>query len=237
VSPEIKKTGGKLDFDKETVTGILDKMGRDDRYTTKSLSTLSFDRLYTQLTNTEAGVIKQLLSLDPKELGFLGPFVSMDEPPKDLVPIDGQKFVRNGKESIIANRYLPDEVLRAFLKMQVAIKDDIGSRLMVESGYRSPAQQAIVFLTYLEKFKFDIKYVASGVALPGYSQHGDPVHTAMDVINQDGIPTDEEPHLFADTKEYKWLTENAMRFDFHMSYPKGNEFGVKYEPWHWQYRG
>ena len=120
--------------------------------------------------------------------------------------------------------------------MQSAVKQAINSRLMVESGYRSPAHQAITFLTYLEKFAFDIKYVASGVALPGYSQHGDPINTAIDVINQGGIPTDEEPELFAHTPEYQWLLDRAADFDFHLSYPKRNEFGVKFEPWHWQYR-
>lgn len=225
----------KQELDKNLITSILAKTGKDDRYTTKSLAALTFEQLYSQLKLEETKTIKQLLSISPKALGFLGPFVSLEAPPADLVPLNSQVFVRDGQEKTIANQYLPLQVLTAFQKMQKAIKDDLGSRLMVESGYRSPACQAITFLTYLEKNDFDIKYVARGVALPGYSQHGDPVNTAMDVVNQDGIPTDEEPQLFANTKEYRWLIENAEQFDFQLSYPEGNEFGVKYEPWHWRY--
>lgn len=222
-------------FDPTVVKSILDKLGRDDRYTPESLATVSFDELYKRLTPKEVKTFQQLLGLKPKELGFLGPYVSIEGPPTDLVTITGQSFKREGIKEAIATKYLPKSVWEAFQRMQRAIDRDIGSRLMVESGYRSPAYQALLFLTYLERSKFDIKYVASGVALPGYSQHGDPINTAIDVINQDGIPTEEEPHLFANTKEYEWLIENAKTYNFHLSYPEGNEFGVKFEPWHWRY--
>jgi len=230
------KTPAEWQFDRQALASILDKMGRDDRSTKRSLATLSFDELYQTLNQDEIAVIRQLLALEPKELGFLGPFITLADPPNDLVELKNQVYEREGKKVTIANRHLPKPVWQAFAKMQQAIKEDIGSRLMVESGYRSPAHQAIVFLTYLEKFDFNIKKVAAGVALPGYSQHGDPVNTAMDVINQDGVPTDEEPHLFAETKEYEWLLKNAERFNFHLSYPKDNQHSVKFEPWHWQYR-
>jgi len=106
---------------------------------------------------------------------------------------------------------------------------------MVESGYRSPANQAVTFLTYLEMNAFNVRYTASRVALPGYSQHGDPVYTVMDLINQDGVPADEHPELFAETKEYRWLLENAAEFGFSLSYPEGNPDGVMFEPWHWRF--
>jgi len=35
---------------------------------------------------------------------------------------------------------------------------------------------------------------------------------------------------------YKWLTENAYRFGFVLSYPKGNSY-YQYEPWHWRFVG
>jgi hypothetical protein len=226
-----------MKFNKKIVASILDKVGRDDRYTKRSLAKLSFEQLYSQLIPEEAQVIKQLLRLKPTELGFMGPFITLDGPPRNLVGLENQALRRAGKSITISNQYLPRYPWRAFSQMQKAINDDIGSRLMVESGYRSPAHQAITFLTYLEKFSFDLKAVATGVALPGYSQHGDPINTAVDVINQNGIPTDEEPELFAETREYRWLLENAERFNFYLSYPKANKLGVKFEPWHWQFRG
>ncbi|MBK7960075.1 MAG: D-alanyl-D-alanine carboxypeptidase family protein [Bdellovibrionales bacterium] len=30
-----------------------------------------------------------------------------------------------------------------------------------------------------------------------------------------------------------WLTENASRFEFQLSYPRNNDHGIIYEPWHW----
>ena len=82
---------------------------------------------------------------------------------------------------------------------------------------------------------FDLKRTAKGVALPGYSQHGDPIHTAFDVLNHEGLPTDEEQQKFAMTKEFKWLIKNAGQFGFTLSYPMGNSDGAIFEPWHWRY--
>lgn len=224
-------------FNHELVKTILDKMGRDDRHTEKSLATLTFKQLYALITTKEAKIIRQLLVLKPKGLGFLGPFVSMDEPPSNLISIKDQKYIRDEEEKIIVNQYLPAEALRVFQQLADALRKDIGSTLMVESGYRSPACQAITFLTYLEMNNFNIKMTTTRVALPGYSQHGDPYNTAVDVINQDGIPTDENPLEFEKTKEYNWLSKNAQRFNFYLSYPRDNNQGVKFEPWHWRYRG
>ena len=36
--------------------------------------------------------------------------------------------------------------------------------------------------------------------------------------------------------QYAWLRENAARYRFYESWPPGNEFGMRAEPWHWQHR-
>jgi len=219
------------------VKSILDKMGRDDRYHKTDLAALTFDKLYGQLNEAETNVIKELLGIEPASLGFKGPFVTLDDAPDNLVTIENQSYTKNGQTYNIQPQHLPAQAWEAFKEMKSAIKAAIGSDLLVESGYRSPAHQAIVFLTYLELSKFNINYVASGVALPGYSQHGDPERTASDVLNQDGIPTDDDPALFEKTKEYDWLLANAGRFGFELSYPPGNPDGINVEPWHWRYTG
>lgn len=68
-------------------------------------------------------------------------------------------------------------------------------------------------------------------APPGYSEH----HTgrALD-INTPGCEAREEP--FEDTDAFGWLTGNAGRFGFALSYPRGNPLGFTYEPWHWFYQ-
>ena len=44
---------------------------------------------------------------------------------------------------------------------------------------------------------------------------------------------------FEDTKEFKWLKENAHKYGFIMRYPKENQdlTAVIYEPWHYRYVG
>ncbi len=68
-------------------------------------------------------------------------------------------------------------------------------------------------------------------AAPGYSEH----HSgrALDLTTPGCKPLTEE---FDKTDAFKWLQENAQLFSFKLSYPKGNQYGMAYEPWHWALR-
>jgi len=63
---------------------------------------------------------------------------------------------------------------------------------------------------------------------PGYSEH----HTgrAVDLATPGCPPLTEE---FETTAAFAWLVRHAHRFGFTMRYPRGNRFGIAYEPWHW----
>ena len=41
---------------------------------------------------------------------------------------------------------------------------------------------------------------------------------------------------FGETEAYEWLTENAHKYGFILSYPPNNQFYV-FEPWHWRFVG
>jgi len=41
---------------------------------------------------------------------------------------------------------------------------------------------------------------------------------------------------FENTEAYTWLQENAYKYGFVLSYPKGNGYYV-FEPWHWRFVG
>ena len=68
-------------------------------------------------------------------------------------------------------------------------------------------------------------------ARPGFSEHNSGL--AIDIK---GINTD---YLSDETKEYKWIKDNAHLYGFIIRYPKGNEdiTGYQYEPWHLRYVG
>jgi len=65
-------------------------------------------------------------------------------------------------------------------------------------------------------------------ALPGFSEH----HTgrAIDIGTPGCPPVTEE---FEQTPAFDWLARRGRDFGFGMTYPRGNQFGVIHEPWHW----
>jgi D-alanyl-D-alanine carboxypeptidase len=95
------------------------------------------------------------------------------------------------------------------------------------SGFRSVARQAELIRAKLAKGdRLDdiLRYVAA----PGFSEH----HTgrAIDIASPEHIDLDED---FERTVAFAWLRERAREFGFALSYPRGNDTGIGYEPWHW----
>ena len=68
-------------------------------------------------------------------------------------------------------------------------------------------------------------------APPGFSEH----HSgrALDLSTEGFAPLEE---AFERSEAFKWLCGNGGRFGFTLSYPRGNRYGIVYEPWHWLYR-
>lgn len=65
-------------------------------------------------------------------------------------------------------------------------------------------------------------------AAPGYSEH----HTGRAVdIGTLNCPALEEE--FETTPAFSWLSSQGRSYGFSMTYPRGNAFGIAYEPWHW----
>lgn len=57
-------------------------------------------------------------------------------------------------------------------------------------------------------------------------------HTGRAIdIGTPGCPPVTE--AFEQTPAFGWLTQRGREFGFRMTYPRGNPFGVIYEPWHW----
>jgi D-alanyl-D-alanine carboxypeptidase len=110
--------------------------------------------------------------------------------------------------------------------MQAAAHED-GCELLLVSGFRSIEYQAGLIRNKIASGQLIEDILEVNVA-PGFSQH----HTgkAIDIATPGSKPLLEE---FEKSSAFEWLQQNAEKFGFRMSYPRGNPEGINYEPWHW----
>jgi len=103
--------------------------------------------------------------------------------------------------------------------------EEMGLNIVFASGYRPYDYQETIYNRYVNEMGQEEADRVS--ARPGTSQHQ--LGTAIDF----GTITDE----YALTPEGKWLAENAGKFGFSLSYPKGYEHvtGYKWECWHYRF--
>lgn len=125
-----------------------------------------------------------------------------------------------------------EESLEALDEMIKSAKED-GIGLVVRSGYRSYSNQVSLFKYYSNQDGSSKANTYS--AKPGYSEHQTGLaydFTRKNVNKSIGS-------WFNDTKEAKWLYENAHKFGFILRYPEGKEdiTGYIYESWHYRYIG
>ena len=193
---------------------------------------MTFDELYQGLGREEKGLLDRVRSIRPEGKTYLG----MPDPDIVFKKIEGQEIRRKGKPETVDPQYLPAPVYKTYERMMRTMEKDLGRRLYVESGYRSPAYQLYTFLFYLPGHGYSIAETRRWVALPGYSEHGAPHRQAIDFINEDGVNGDDPPQTAEDFErlpEYAWLQVRARDFGFELSYPRGAG-GTTYEPWHWR---
>ena len=122
-------------------------------------------------------------------------------------------------------RLRPDAAAHWQQMVEAAAAD--GVRLLIVSGFRDFEYQAGLIRRKLET-GLDIAKILKGNAAPGYSQH----HTgcAVDIASPGSRPLTEE---FEESGAFDWLGRRAGEFGFSMTYPRDNQFGFIYEPWHW----
>jgi len=150
-------------------------------------------------------------------------FLNEHYKPERLREIDDEwKYSEN------RSHQLHSQVMPFFENMMEAAKDE-NVELWVVSAFRSFETQAEL------KGAYTVTY-GSGAntfsADQGYSEHQ--LGTAVDFTTKDmnGSLT----AAFENTDAYKWLTENAHKYGFTLSYPRGNAYYI-FEPWHWRFVG
>ena len=202
-----------------------------------ALPFLTFKELESPLNAREKKFLRSFRELRAADVGVKIPFQGFSQGEKDLIRLNGQKIRMKGEAKELPPQFLSPRVYQAYQFMMRAMDRDIGKRLYVESGYRSSAHQLYLFVYYLSNHDYSIRETVKWVALPGYSEHGDPEHLALDFINGEGINGEYNVAEFEALPEYRWLLGNAARFGFVLSYPKNISAGITYEPWHWRYDG
>jgi len=201
------------------------------------LPSLTFKELESPLNSEERHFLQAFRDLNAGKIGVRISFPGFSQGEKDLVRLDGQKIRIKGQIKELPPQFLSPQVYQAYRFMMRAMERDIRRQLFVESGYRSSAHQLYLFIFYLSNHYYSIRETVKWVALPGYSEHGDPEHLAIDFINADGINGEKNVAEFEALPENQWLLKNAGRFGFVLSYPKNAPVGITYEPWHWRYDG
>jgi zinc D-Ala-D-Ala carboxypeptidase len=149
--------------------------------------------------------------------------------PADLVRPD-VPFVFGNQE--LEKAYIRKDAARELEKMFAAAKTE-QIYLTAISGYRSYDYQEMLLNREIEQFGKEKAVMA--VAPPGQSEHQSGL--AMDISSKSN---DFQVNIkFGETKEGKWLAENAYKFGFILRYPENKVDITKYqyEPWHFRYVG
>ncbi len=169
------------------------------------------------------GVLDKLAKTDRELLAKYSKvyFLSENYVPKRLSQIP-QQYIHDDDDEYFISQALPD--LR---KLMDDARED-GIDITVVSGYRSFDTQKIL------KSGYSVTYGSGANAFSadqGYSEHQ--LGTTVDFST---TALAGSLSGFGQTEAFAWLTKNAHRYGFVLSYPEGNAF-YQYEPWHWRFVG
>ncbi len=133
-----------------------------------------------------------------------------------------------GRDRFGRRHWLQPVVSRAWARMREAALGD-AIELELISSFRSFRDQCRI-LQRKRRQGLDWPTILRASAAPGYSEH----HTgcAVDIATPGLAPLTED---FEHSPAYAWLTRHAANHGFRLSYPRNNDLGYIYEPWHWRY--
>lgn len=169
--------------------------------------------------------LQQVLASDTDDLLTLVDkkhYLAADFVPADIVALKPNDFYLLNRSDLSLR--LPVE--QALRKMALAAKNE-GINLVVSSTYRSYDYQKNLYERNVRQLGKAVADRES--APPGASQH------QLGVAVDFGSITDE----FAQTKQGRWLAENAGDYGWSLSFPDGYEdvTGYRWECWHFRYLG
>ena len=184
----------------------------------------AFESQIQEISGT-VGALKKLSETDPELLKKYSRvyFLNENYAPAQLSSIDSQYLYDKNKPQLIHSGVPP------YLEGLLAAANRDGVNLKIISAYRSFYEQVSVKLGY--KVTYGAGTANKFSADQGYSEHQ--LGTAVDFTT----PEIKEVFLkFEKSLAYTWLTQNAYKFGFTLSYPQNNSY-YQFESWHWRFIG
>lgn len=209
-------------FKSDILKDLFKKYDKNDFFKQLILQTLPPECKITNKNKEQFFSLLEKCFIDPELLLLPNKKHSLGEKyaPEDMEYLDGKGL--SPKQGIQIRR----NTLNALIDMANAAKEE-NCNLQVISAFRSYNTQQTVFMHWVKEFGLTEAQRIS--ARPGTSQHQ--LGTAIDFNLLD--------ESFEKHREGKWLANNAYKYGFIMSFPKGMEYftGYSYEPWHYRYIG
>lgn len=150
-----------------------------------------------------------------------------DYVPGDLVPAAEAGFDGTSGAKLVSAAVVED------LAAIRAATEAAGLTILIESAYRSYADQAATFDSWVARLGYAGGLLRS--ARPGHSEHQ--LGTAMDLVSPgwSGRVGD----WAVESEEGAWMAEHAWKYGFVMTFPAGGtpETCLQYEPWHYRWVG
>lgn len=188
--------------------------------------TLSSEKTSVAGVSSQVATLQKLQSLDPELLAKYSKVYFLNENyiPASLTSIPDQYDYFSGKNMQIIPQVLPH------LEAMLQAASSTGDALYVYSAYRSFDTQVALKGEYV--VTFGAGTAGSFSADQGYSEHQLGTAVDLETTGVGGVLDG----AFANTPAYQWLTDNAYKYGFILSYPPGNTYYI-FEPWHWRYVG
>jgi LAS superfamily LD-carboxypeptidase LdcB len=182
-----------------------------------------FENQIQKISGT-VGTLDKLSKTDPQLLAKYSKvyFLNENYTPPSLSNIPAENTYDKSREYQFLSEILPH------LEDLIADASDDGISLEIVSSYRSFGTQAAL------KSEYKVTYGSGANAFSadqGYSEHQ--LGTTVDFTTPDIGATFSG---FDTSTAYTWLTKDAYKYGFILSYPPKNAYYV-FEPWHWRFVG
>ena len=182
-----------------------------------------FETQIQAITGT-VGTLQKLKDTDKELLQKYSKIYFLNENyiPSSLTAVATSSVYESSRVQLLHAKALP------FFDAMMTAANATNTPLLVISAYRSFGEQSILKANYKMTYGSGANKFSAD---QGYSEHQ--LGTAVDLTT---------PALgaaytkFASSQAYQWLSANAYKFGFVLSYPKENTY-YQFEPWHWRFVG